>query len=90
MRSILCGAMLALAITTARAEEVDKNSANIWLPSCKASVEMEASAPPRGGSRSSSAGSTSSTAASLPMISRPTQVAPFSILLMYVRFTSAS
>jgi hypothetical protein len=35
----MCGALMALAITTAGAEEIDKDTANFVLPGCKAALE---------------------------------------------------
>ena len=43
MKSILAGALLALAVTTARAQDDDINSANFMLPHCRALVARESS-----------------------------------------------
>jgi len=46
MRSIICAALLAMATTGAMAEEVDKTeTANLWLPYCKAYVEEQPGLP---------------------------------------------
>lgn len=46
MRAIICGALMAVGVTAAGAAEVDRDSANYWLPHCKAAIEQRDSLAP--------------------------------------------
>jgi Rap1a immunity proteins len=43
MKAVICGALMALTITTAGAAETDAQSANSMLPACKAAVDGDRS-----------------------------------------------